>query len=101
MLDDGKTDFVKKLYIRCLVPPEIPSQKITWKVVVMDEALIDVKLANLGKVWELQNVHPSSFPPHQLFIPSSLSGWISLCLAMGTEKSQEDSVKNPRGGCGE
>ena len=37
-------------------PPEIPSQKITLKVVVMDEALIDVKLANLGKVRGLQSV---------------------------------------------
>ena len=42
-----------------------------------------------------------SFPPHQPLTPSSLSGWISLCLAMGTERSQKDNVKNPRGGCGE
>lgn len=42
----------------------------------------------------------SSFPPHQPPTLSSLSDWISP-LAVRTEKSKKDNVKNPRGGCGE
>ena len=41
-----------------------------------------------------------SFPPHQPLTPSSLSGWISLCLAMGTERSQKTMQKIPGVGVG-
>lgn len=67
----------------------------------MDEALIDVKLANLGKVWGLRSVRPLLLPTaSELTPPSSLSGWISLCLAMGTERSQKDNVKRKIPGVG-
>lgn len=100
MLDDGKTDFVKKSCRRPLSTSRNPILENHLKGGGDGWATYWCEIGQFRESLSAQSVHlplPTASPGTL----SRLCGWISLCLAMGTERSQKDNVKIPRGACGE